>query len=484
MSAESQKTAADVYGGVDPASPPVAFRRSAAFQAYMAEGWADVDRSPRLVPGAPDAARAHRERLSDALPGHWIVSVAGRQGEQAEEAGLPFQADADFLWLVGAGIEGAVLVLSPAAAGHDARLFVEPPARPGDVAFFGDANRGELWVGPAAGPEDWRRALGLDVRPIDELPAALRGARGALRVGPADPRLPAELGGEPSVGLVRALDSLRIVKDAWEVAQLREAVRLTEGGIGEIARALPEGIAGGGERYLQGTFDRFARTHGRGTSFGTIVGAGADAAILHWSRCDGPVRESDLVLCDTGVETHSHYAGDVTRTLPASGTFSQAGRAVYELVERAHRAALAEVRAGAPWTAFHHAAMAVIARGLEDWGVLPVSAQEALAPGGQQHRRWIVCGIGHPLGLTVHDWHDQLGQAYMRATIEPGMVLTVEPGLYFHRHDLRVPPELRGIGARIEQDVLVGADGIEVLDDRVPIDSAGVERWVAAQQLR
>ncbi|GAA2886760.1 hypothetical protein GCM10020220_091220 [Nonomuraea rubra] len=131
---------------------------------------------------------------------------------------------------------------------------------------------------------------------------------------------------------------------------------------------VPAAVAGGGERWLQGTFDRYARTYGNGPGYASIVGSGPHAPTLHWVRCDGPVLEGEALLLDLGVETRSHYTADVTRTFPSGGAFSPAQRQVHDLVERAHRAGLAQVAPGRPFTAFHHAAMEVIARGLQDWG--------------------------------------------------------------------------------------------------------------------
>jgi Xaa-Pro aminopeptidase len=154
-------------------------------------------------------------------------------------------------------------------------------------------------------------------------------------------------------------------------------------------------------------------------------------------------------------------------------------REVHDLVEKAHRAGMAQIRPGVEYLDFHYASMEVIAQGLHDWDLLGVSVDEALSPGGQQHRRWLVCGIGHHLGLDVHDCAHSDYPSYQAAPLAPGVVMTVEPGLYFHAHDETVPPELRGIGVRLEDDLLVTADGAEVLSDALPIDAAGIERWTA-----
>ncbi|MEV0384647.1 aminopeptidase P family protein [Nonomuraea sp. NPDC050643] len=421
-----------------------------AFAEYIAQGWDSPARTPDLVPGAAGAAAAHRARLAEALPGRTVVIAAGQAPVRSNDTSYDFRVDSDFYWLTGCATENAVAVVG----GGEATLYLPPPARPGDTGFYADAAYGELWVGPSPSLAEWSAALGVPVRPLAEAP-------------PAD--VPAEVR--------RVLAELRMIKDDWEVGQLREAVDRTVEGFAAVLAEVPAAIAGPGERWLQGTFDRYARAYGNGPGYASIVGSGPHAPTLHWVRCDGPVLEDELLLLDMGVETRSHYTADVTRTFPASGTFSPAQRQVHDLVERAHRAGLAQVTPGRPFTAFHHAAMEVIARGLHDWDLLPVSVDEALSDTGQHHRRYLICGIGHHLGLDVHDCARSRPEAYHGAQMTRGMVLTVEPGLYFHAHDRTVPPELRGIGARIEDDLLVTEDGAEILSAALPIDASGLEQW-------
>lgn len=282
--------------------------------------------------------------------------------------------------------------------------------------------------------------------------------------------------------LGETLSRLRMVKDDWEVAQLRSAVDITVDGFRAVAGELPTAVRGGGERWLQGTFNRHARTFGNDVGYGTIVATGRNAAVLHWTRCDTALGEHDALLLDMGVEEKSFYTADVTRTIPVSGTFTPEQRMVHDLVERSHRAGLDAVRPGRAFQDFHHRCMEVIAQGLSDWGMLGVSVDEALSREGQQHRRFIVCGVGHHLGLDVHDCSQSTTADYQDAALQPGMVLTVEPGLYFHANDEQVPPELRGIGVRIEDDLLVTESGIDVLSDALPIDAAGLEEWTHAQR--
>ncbi|GAA3923920.1 aminopeptidase P family protein [Microbacterium invictum] len=449
-----------------------------AFTSFIAQGWGDEPVLPSLVPGTAAAAADHRRRLSDRFPGQTLVLSAGIAPVRNDDASYLFRANSGFVWASGCQIEGSTLVMTPAGGGHDATLYIPAPFRPGDDGFFSNALHGELWVGASPGVAEWSDALGIEVRALEALDGlAIAGGQAAASV---DETLLASLDLTRSAELDRALSQLRMVKDDWEIGQLRAAIDATVTGFAAVMREVPTAIGEGlGERWLQGTFDRHARTHGNGPGYSTIVGSGPHAPVLHWVRCDGPVLPDAALLLDMGVETHSLYTADVTRTVPASGTFSAEQRAVHDLVERAHRAGMAHVRPGTPYLDFHFAAMEVIAQGLHDWDLLPVSVDEALSPDGQQHRRYLACGIGHHLGLDVHDCSHAEYEDYMGADLEPGVVMTVEPGLYFHANDLTVPRELRGIGVRLEDDLLVTADGAEVLSAALPIDAAGIEAWAA-----
>mgnify|MGYP004498725991 CR=1 FL=1 len=439
--------------------PPRLADDSPGFLGRIAHGWAARDVPAPVTPAAAQAAAEHRARLSAALPGRTLVLAAGRARHRNGDADYAFRADSDFVWATSCQAEDAVLVMSPRDGGHDAVLYLPAPAGPGERDFYASAAYGELWVGPSAGLAAWSAALDLPVRPIGELAAPT--------------------GDDPDT-LRTVLSDLRMIKDEWEIGQLREAIDHTVAGFAAVADEVPRAVADGlGERWLQGTFDRHARTFGNGPGYSTIVGAGVHAPILHWVRCDGPVQPGQALLLDMGVEANSLYTADVTRTIPVGGAFTPVQRQVHDLVEASHRAGMAQVRPGGSYSDFHFASMEVLARGLHDWGLLPVSVDEALAPAGQEHRRYIVCGVGHHLGLDVHDCGSSQYEQYHGAPLRPGMVLTVEPGLYFHAHDETVPPELRGIGVRLEDDLLVTDTGHEVLSGALPIDAAGLEKWAA-----
>ena len=463
----------------DPRMPSL--RRATGFNEFIARDWGSPDRTPVVVEGAAAAAADHRARLGEQYGGQALVVAGGRAQVRVNDCDHDFRADSNFMWLTGCGAQDAVLVMTPVQGGHDATLYLPSPFYPGHPAFYDDAARGELWVGAAPGLAEWSAALDVEVRDLAELERAVaRLDDGPLFAGHPDrPEGVSSLA--RSAELERTLAELRMVKDAFEVEQLRSAVDATIQGFAETVGQIPTATQRGGERWLQGTFDRAARTYGNRPGYSTIVGAGPHAATLHWERTDGPLVPGELVLMDMGVEVDSYYTADVTRTFPIAGKFSSVQREVHDLVEKAHRAGLAAVRPGRTFSEFFTASLAVIAQGLADWGILPVSVDEALASDGQQHRRWLVCGIGHHLGLDVHDCARASYEAYQGATLAPGMVMTVEPGLYFHAHDLAVPPELRGIGVRIEDDVLITAEGTDVLSDALPLGAVDLEAWMAAQ---
>ncbi|MGW0901563.1 M24B family metallopeptidase, partial [Streptomyces goshikiensis] len=221
-----------------------------------------------------------------------------------------------------------------------------------------------------------------------------------------------------------------------------------------------------------------ARVEGNDVGYGSICAAGPNACTLHWVRNDGQVRPGDLLLLDAGVETRDLYTADVTRTLPINGTYSDIQRKVYDAVYEAQEAGIAAVRPGAKFRDFHDAAQRVLAEKLVEWGLLEGPVERVLELSLQ--RRWTLHGTGHMLGMDVHDCAAARTEAYVDGTLEPGMCLTVEPGLYFQTDDLTVPEEYRGIGVRIEDDILVTEDGNRNLSAGLPRASAEVEAWMAA----
>jgi|SRR6185369_4578958 len=470
----------------------------AAFRAFMATGWAPpTDLSGRRDDVAPYAAK-RRALLGTRFPADALVIPTGGLRVRANDTDYPFRPGSDFFWLTGCHDPDAVLLLLPNPAGeHDAVLYVADRSDRSTPAFYTD-RLGELWVGPRPGVRETSGTLEIECRPLTELPTALgrlspgntRVLRGLdAQVDDAVLSYPRRRGSStegPSRDgeLAQALSELRLLKDDYEIARLEEAVAATVRGFTECVVEMPAAARlPNGERWLEGTFWRRARVDGNDVGYGSIVACGHHATTLHWWRDDGPVRSGDLALLDMGVESRSLYTADVTRTLPISGEFTDVQRKVYEVVLAAQQAGIDAVRPGAAYLDPHRAAMRVIATALHDWDLLPASVEQSLsedpkAPGAGVHRRYTLHSTSHMLGLDVHDCAQARDETYRQADLTAGMVLTVEPGLYFQPDDLTVPPELRGIGVRIEDDVLVTADGCRNLSTALPRTVGDIEHWM------
>ena len=486
---------------------------SEGFKEFISNGWAE--RSDTLPPAREQApfAAARRDRLSRLYPGQRLIVPAGRLKQRANDTDYPFRAHSAFAHLTGWGSDsepGAVLVFEPTATGHEATLYFRERAGRDSDEFYANSEIGEFWIGPRPSVHQVAADLAVTVRGIDDFADVLRRIDpGTLLVREADPLLTGhvddarlrnaaekmltenasdtpfsvEINGEhdADAGFARDLSELRLVKDAYEIAQMRLAVDATARGFEDVIRDLPRSSTHArGERLVEGVFNTRARADGNTVGYDTIAASGPHACILHWTRNDGPVLPGDVMLLDAGVEVDSYYTADITRTLPVTGTFTEVQRRVYDAVREAADAAFLVARPGAIFREVHAAAMTVIARHTAEWGMLPVTAEEALLPENGQHRRYMVHGTSHHLGLDVHDCAQARRDMYMDGVIEAGMVFTIEPGLYFQPDDLTVPAEYRGIGVRIEDDILITEAGAENLSAGIPRESDAVEAWMAA----
>ena len=441
---------------------------------FMSTGWAERDGTQPAEGAAAPYRRVRRERFAAQFPGEVLVVPSGGPKVRANDTDFRFRPGSDFSWLAGSREPDAVLVLD---ADGRATLYQAPSWDRTTPAFFTDRH-GELWVGPRPSLDAVSAELGVATRPLEEL-EKLRGTKARVLQG-YDDKVAAffEVDEAADKELATWLSEARLVKDEWEVAELQKAVDATVLGFEDVARALPQAQATS-ERWAEGVFGLRARVEGNDVGYGSICASGAHACTLHWTDNDGPVRDGDLILLDMGVEGHELYTADVTRTLPVNGRFTQRQRQVYELVHRSQQAALAECRPGAAFTDPHKAAMKVLAEGLEALGVVE-SAQEVLAEDDKRYSRWTLHGVSHMLGLDVHDCAAARNELYRDGTLQAGYVITVEPGLYFQPDDLLVPEDLRGIGVRIEDDVLITEDGCRNLSAALPSDPDGVEAWMAS----
>ncbi|MGV8978986.1 MAG: aminopeptidase P family protein, partial [Cellulomonas sp.] len=396
---------------------------SAAFRSFITSGWGPRPDTEAAPGPAVTQTADRRARLAAQFPGERLVIPAGTYKTRSNDTDFRFRPHSAFAHLTGLGSEqepDAVLVLNPVAGGrdtHKAVLYMRPLAGRDTEEFFSDSRYGEFWVGARPTLADLERLTGIRTAHLDDLRDGLAkdagtGGVGLVVVPGVDEAVEAvveEIRATQDAGLrddvlAEALSELRLVKDAHEVEQMRTAVAVTIEGFEAIVRRFPEAVAHRrGERVIEATFIAHARQEGNAVGYETIAAAGEHATTLHWTDNDGQVRPGELVLIDAGAEVDSLYTADVTRTLPVDGTFTDVQRRVYEAVLDAADAAFAVARPGSLFRDVHAAAMEVIADRLAQWGLLPVSAEESLSPGGQQHRRWMVHGTSHHLGLDVHD---------------------------------------------------------------------------------
>jgi Xaa-Pro aminopeptidase len=431
--------------------------------------------------------RARRKRLLDALEAGAVAVVATaashlRNGDNE----FRFRPDSDFHWLTGFSEPNALLVLCKGRPEGEQVLFLQPRNR-----------EQEIWTGRRLGVERAPAALGVDsAHSIEELdallPKLLRGrdplhyrtglrpdldARilamvNALRVrvreqNPAPSRIV-----DPSL----LLHEMRVKKDAHEIAAMLHAAEITAAAHVAAMRATAPGRY---EYEIEALVEGEFRRHGAlGPAYPSIVASGANATILHYHENDRRMETGDLLLLDAGSEFDC-YASDVTRTWPVGGRFSPAQRSVYSLVLKAQHRAIAAVKPGASVNDAHDVAVRTLVEGLRELGLLSGTVDEILS--SRSFRRFYMHRTGHWLGMDVHDVGDYFARGSTPSEhrrLEEGMVVTVEPGLYFAEDDATIPAEYRGIGVRIEDDVLVTATGNEVLTSACPKEIADLESLV------
>jgi Xaa-Pro aminopeptidase len=430
---------------------------------------------------AAELKRRRRELVRAVGPDAVLLVPAAAEVTRNRDVHYPFRQSSDFAWLTGFPEPDAIAVIAPKRKEGELVLFCRPrdPEREvwdgfrsgteGAVEQFGAAEAFPLAELDDKLPEllGDRRTLYYPLGLDDELDLKvmrwLRAVRGKARAGV---RAPTEL-----ITSDRILHERRLIKSKAELNTMRQAARISAAAHRRLMQTCRPGLT---ERQLETTFlHACAEQGGRFQAYPPIVGGGANACVLHYVDNADTLCDGDLVLIDAGCELHG-YASDITRTFPVNGRFSDAQRTLYELVLAAQRAAIAEVRPGNRWSAPHKAALKVLTRGLVELGLLEGSVKDVPALiKEEKYKPFYMHRTGHWLGMDVHDVGDYKQDGKWR-TLEPGMVLTVEPGLYV-APDAEAPERFRGIGIRIEDDVAVTADGHEVLSADVPKDPNEIE---------
>lgn len=487
---------------------------SQAFKDFMASHWAPAAQQEFHRDHVADYTIQRRREVSAQFAGERLVVPAGPLKVRSNDTDYRFRPHSAFAHLTGLGVDhepNAVLVFEPVDEGegddgtnHEVTLYFKPMAGRDTEEFYADARYGEFWIGPRPGLEEFGTRLGIRTKDLDELEVAVTKNAGAVEIGGTRIRLMREIdlnvdalvdtsrintgvdlesSDELDGELTEFLSELRLVKDSWEIEQMRHSVDSTIAGFEDVVRALPRAVGHHrGERVVEGAFFARARLEGNDLGYDTIAASGNNATILHWIRNHDRIEPGEMLLLDAGVEADSLYTADITRTIPVSGSFTAVQRRVYEAVLAAADAAFAIVKPGIKFRDIHQVAVRVLAEHLDQWGILPVPLEEVLSSEGQHHRRWMPHGTSHHLGLDVHDCAQAKRELYLDGILEEGMVFTIEPGLYFKQEDLAVPEEYRGIGVRIEDDVLVTADGAENLSSALPRKPDDVKAWMAKLQ--
>ncbi|MCA9580986.1 MAG: Xaa-Pro aminopeptidase [Myxococcales bacterium] len=397
-----------------------------------------------------------------------------------------YRQDSDLYYLTGFDEPSSVLLLSTAHGDHGSVLFLRER----------DPDR-EVWDGPRLGTERAPEALGIDAAfPIGELakqlPGYLAGARrlyyalardsdfdrGIFRaVAALEPRqrregvrVPVEFV-DPSV----IVHEMRLFKDSSEVALMRKAAEITAEA---HRRAMEVARPGRFEYEVEAEILRVFRAHGcERSAYGSIVGSGPNATVLHHRRNDRKMEKGDLLLIDAGAE-YGYYASDVTRTFPVDGTFTEPQRLLYDVVLRAQKAAMEATRPGATMGDVHRAAAEVTVDGLSSLGLLAGSREEILER--ESYKAFFMHKTSHYLGMDVHDVGSYFVAEGKQRPLEPGMVITVEPGIYV-APGAEVDSKWHGIGIRIEDDLLVTESGNDVLTASIPKDPQEIESILAAR---
>ena len=457
-----------------------------AMTEFMKEGWAPSPLTGVNPHPSIPFTKIRREKLSKQYPGSRLIFPSGSLKVRSNDSDYPFRAHSAYSWFTGIVasdcVPDSLFVMEPNGAGHDALLFIHPRSPRDNDEFYKNTRHGEFWIGRRMTLEETETKYALKVHQIESIEEFLANKKETLIIRGEDKNLDQLVteSEEKEKEFLNFTSLMRIVKDQYEIDEMQKAIDASVRGFADMVRVFPAATSVvRGERVIESAFYGRARLEGNENGYPSIVASGAHACVLHWIKNDGDVLPGDLILIDAGVEVESHYTADITRTFPVNGKFTEAQRKIYMIVYKAQQAGIAAVKPGAKFKDFHNACMVEIAKGAAELGVLPVSVEESLKPESGLHRRWQFHGSGHHLGIDVHDCAHARKEQYAEAVLEAGMILTVEPGFYIQPDDTLFPEEYRGIGIRIEDDILVTESGAKILSNALPRHPDEVEAYMA-----
>jgi len=457
-----------------------------AMTEFMKEGWAPSPLDGVHPHPSIPFTKIRREKLSKQYPGTRLIFPSGSLKVRSNDSDYPFRAHSAYSWFTGIistdCVPDSLFVMEPNGSGHDALLFIHPRSPRDSDEFYKNARHGEFWIGRRMTLEETETKYALKVRQIESIEEFLTSKKDTLIIRGEDKHIDGLVveNEEKEKEFLNFTSLMRIVKDQYEIDEMQKAIDASVRGFADMVRVFPAATSvARGERVIESAFYGRARLEGNDNGYPSIVASGAHACVLHWIKNDGDVLPGDLILIDAGVEVESHYTADITRTFPINGKFTEAQRKIYMIVYKAQQAGIAAVKPGAKFKDFHNACMVEIAKGAAELGVLPVSVEESLKPESGLHRRWQFHGSGHHLGIDVHDCAHARKEQYAEAVLEAGMILTVEPGFYIQPDDTLFPEEYRGVGVRIEDDILVTESGSKILSNALPRHPDEVEAYMA-----
>ena len=457
-----------------------------AMTEFMKEGWAPSPLTGVTPHPSIPFTKIRREKLSKQYPGSRLIFPSGSLKVRSNDSDYPFRAHSAYSWFTGIVasdcVPDSLFVMEPNGSGHDALLFIHPRSPRDNDEFYKNTRHGEFWIGRRMTLEETETKYELKVQQIESIAEFLANKKDTLIIRGEDKNLDQLVteSEEKEKEFLNFTSVMRLVKDQYEIDEMQKAIDASVRGFADMVRVFPAATSVvRGERVIESAFYGRARLEGNENGYPSIVASGAHACVLHWIKNDGDVLPGDLILIDAGVEVESHYTADITRTFPVNGKFTEAQRQIYMIVYKAQQAGIAAVKPGAKFKDFHNACMVEIAKGAAELGVLPISVEDSLKPEGGLHRRWQVCGSGHHLGIDVHDCAHARKEQYAEAVLEAGMLITVEPGFYIQPDDTLFPEEYRGIGVRIEDDILVTESGAKIMSNALPRHPDEVEAYMA-----
>lgn len=428
--------------------------------------------------------KARRKELMAQMEANSIALLAAAPPRlRNNDAEYQYRQSSDFYYLTGFAEQHALLALIPGRKQGEVVLFCQEK----------DPHK-ELWDGYLLGPDAACETLDIDdaypIADIDDiLPGLIEGRdRVYYAMGKDDKfddqvmewvkviRSKSKMGAHPPgefLMLDPLLHELRLIKSKAEIKRMEKAAKISAEG---HRRAMATCRPGSKEYELEAELLYAFKKHGSlAPAYTSIVAAGNNACVLHYNDNNAEIKEGDLVLIDAGCE-YDYYASDITRTFPASGKFSKEQKAIYEIVLKAQEAAIAAIKPGAAWDAPHNASVKVIAQGLVKLGLIKGAPAQAVK--SEAYKDFYMHRVGHWIGMDVHDVGDYKIDDTWRL-LEPGMVTTIEPGIYISPNNRKVAKKWRGIGVRIEDDVLVTRQGYRILSTGIPKTVAEIESYMA-----